>query len=288
MTSIFDYDIAFSRNIGWVTREEQHRLRKKRVAIAGLGGVGGRHLLTLTRLGIEKFNIADPDVFDVANFNRQLGADMTSIGRKKIDVMSELASAVNPKIDLRPYPNGVTDQNIDDFLDGIDLYVDGLDFFVIDIRERVFAMCAERGIPAITAAPLGIGTAFLAFLPGKSTFEEYFQMHGRSTREKLLRFLVGLSPAMLQMAYLVDPSTADFDNHKGPSTPMGCDLSAGVVGSMALKILLDRGKLPAAPRGLHFDAYRNKLTHTWRPGGMKNPLQQLILTIVRRKLGNDQ
>ena len=285
MTIAFDYNTAFSRNVGWVTQEEQQQLRGKRVAIAGLGGVGGRHLLTLARLGIQNFNIADPDVFEIANFNRQLGADTDSVGRNKIDVMSELASAVNPGLHLQRFPNGVTEQNLNAFLDGADLYVDGLDFFVVDIRERVFAKCAARGIPAITAAPLGMGTAFLAFMPGKMTFEEYFRMQGQTTREKLLRFLVGLSPAMLQMNYLVDPTSADFDNHKGPSTPMGCDLSAGVIGSMALKVLLGRGNVPAAPRGMHFDAYRNKFTRTWRPGGMNNLFQQLMLTIARKKLG---
>ena len=284
MTAIFDYATAFSRNIGWMTRDEQQSLRVKRIAIAGLGGVGGRHLLTLTRLGVGQFTIADPDVFDVANFNRQLGADMNTVGRSKIEVMSELARAVNPEIELRQYAAGVNTENLDAFLEGADLYVDGLDFFVIDMRERVFAACAERGIPAITAAPLGMGTAFLAFLPGKMTFDDYFGMHGQSTKEKLLRFLVGLSPAMLQMTYLVDVSSADFERHKGPSTPMGCDLSAGVLGSMALKILLSRGRVPAAPRGLHFDAFRNRLSRTWRPGGMRHPLQQLMLAIARKRL----
>ena len=282
---IFDYETACSRNIGWVTEREQQVLRYKRVAIAGLGGVGGRHLLTLTRLGIQNFNIADLDVFDVANLNRQLGADMTSVGRPKIEVMSELARSVNPDLDLRIFPDGVSGSNLDAFLDDVDLYVDGLDFFVVDIREKVFAACAERGIPAITAAPLGMGTAFLAFIPGKMTFEDYFGMHGQSTREKLLRFLVGLSPAMLQMRYLVDPTSADFDNHRGPSTPMGCDLSAGVTGTMALKVLLARGAVPAAPRGIHFDAYCNRFTRTWRPGGIRNPLQHLMLKIARKKLG---
>jgi tRNA A37 threonylcarbamoyladenosine dehydratase len=281
----FAYDEAFSRNIGWVTREEQQLLRDKRVAIAGLGGVGGRHLLTLTRLGIQHFNIADLDVFDVANFNRQLGADMTTVGREKIDVLSELATAVNPDVELGRFNHGVNKESLDEFLDGVDLYVDGLDFFEIDVREKVFAACAERGVPAITAAPLGMGTAFLAFLPGRMTFEAYFRTQGHPTREKLLRFLVGLSPAMLQMSYLVDPSSADFDNHKGPSTPMGCDLSAGVMGSMALKILLRRGKVPTAPRGLHFDAYRNRLARTWRPGGMAHPLMQAVLKVARSRLG---
>jgi hypothetical protein len=283
-SSSYDYHAAFSRNIGWLSEDEQQLLRHKRVAIAGLGGVGGRHLLTLTRLGIQNFSIADLDTFDIANFNRQLGADMTTVGQPKVDVMSKLALAVNPGLDLRQFPDGVNDSNIDAFLNGVDLYVDGLDFFVIDVREKVFAACAKRGIPAITAAPLGMGSAFLAFLPGKMTFEEYFRMRGQSTREKLLRFLVGLSPAMLQMSYLVDPNSADFDNQRGPSTPMGCDLSAGVIGSMALKILLGRGNVPAAPHGLHFDAYRSRLSKTWRPGGMRHPLQQLMLAIARHRL----
>jgi len=71
MQGEFNYEQAFSRNVGWVTRDEQHRLRGKRVAIAGLGGVGGSHLLTLTRLGIGAFHIADFDTFAIENFNRQ-------------------------------------------------------------------------------------------------------------------------------------------------------------------------------------------------------------------------
>ncbi|HSG22550.1 MAG TPA: ThiF family adenylyltransferase, partial [Azonexus sp.] len=72
MMTTFNYDEAFSRNIGWVTEAEQQRLRQSRVAIGGLGGVGGVHLLTLARLGIGRFTIADFDVFDVVNFNRQV------------------------------------------------------------------------------------------------------------------------------------------------------------------------------------------------------------------------
>ena len=67
----FDYATAFSRNIGWVSVEEQARLRAKRVAIAGLGGVGGLHLLTLARLGVGAFNLAELDRFELANFNRR-------------------------------------------------------------------------------------------------------------------------------------------------------------------------------------------------------------------------
>jgi molybdopterin/thiamine biosynthesis adenylyltransferase len=285
MTISFDYDIAFSRNLGWVTEAEQAALRTRRIAIAGLGGVGGSHLLTLTRLGVGKFNIADLDVFELANFNRQAGASLSHVGRTKVEVLAAMALDINPELDLRRFPEGVNASTLGDFLNDVDLYVDGLDFFAVDARRRVFGACTERGIPAITAAPLGMGVALLNFLPGKMTFEEYFGLEGQPVDEQWLRFLLGLSPAMLQMGYLVDPTRVDLANHRGPSTPMACELCAGLAATHALKILLGRGKTPAAPWGVHFDAYRNKLALTWRPGGHRHPLQRLGLWVARRRLG---
>lgn len=280
----FEYGTAFSRNLGWVTDTEQQILRSKRIAIAGLGGVGGSHLLTLTRLGIGNFTIADLDIFEQENFNRQAGASMRHVGREKIEVLEELALDINPELSLVKFSAGVNTENLDDFLDGVDLYVDSLDFFAVDIRQAVFAACAEKGIPAITAAPLGMGVAFLAFLPGRMTFEEYFRLEGQPEDEQLLRFLLGLSPAMLQVKYLVDDTRLDLNAHKGPSTPMACELCAGMAGTHALKILLNRGDVPAAPQGLHFDAYRNKMAKTWRPMGNNNPIQRLGLKIARKRL----
>jgi molybdopterin/thiamine biosynthesis adenylyltransferase len=279
----FDYARAFSRTIGWITTAEQPVLRSKRVAIAGLGGVGGAHLLTLTRLGIQSFNLADFDRFGTENFNRQAGAFQSTVGQPKIEVVSRMARDINPDLDINAFPEGVTPGNMDAFLSGVDLYIDGLDFFVLDIRARLFALCAERGIPAITAAPLGMGAAVLAFLPGQMTFEQYFQLEGQPRNEQLLRFMVGLAPAVLHQAYLVQPSAVDLVNQRGPSTPMACEICAGIAGTQALKILLKRGEVIAAPRGLHFDAYRNKLVRTWRPGGNSNPLQRLILWLARRR-----
>lgn len=280
----FDYKEAFSRNIGWVTEDEQNILRNKRVAIAGVGGVGGVHLLTLTRLGIGNFKISDLDIFEVGNFNRQAGAYMKSVGRPKAEVMAEMAKGINPEMECEVYPDGIDMDNVNSFLDGVDLYIDGLDFFVLDVRRAVFKECWRRGIPAITAAPLGMGTALLCFIPGQMSFEEYFRMEGHDADERQLRFLLGLSPAMLQMGYLADPSRIDLEGKKGPSTPMACEMCAGVAATNALKVLLNRGDVIAAPRGLHFDAYKNKMKVTWRPGGNDNPIQKLALYIARKKL----
>lgn len=281
----FSYSEAFSRNIGWLTRQEQDQLRQKRVAVAGLGGVGGVHLLTLCRLGIGKFHVADFDTFDVANFNRQAGASVSTLGQPKLDVMTRQAQDINPDIEIRGFGEGVTIDNLDAFLEGVDVYVDGLDFFAFQARQQVFGACVRKGIPAVTAAPLGMGAAVLNFLPGGMTFNEYFRFEDGPEEEMPVRFLLGLAPARLQMGYLADPSAVDLANRKGPSTIMACQLCAGAAATEALKILIRRGTVRAAPKGYHFDAYRNKFALTWRPWGNRNPLQRLAIAIAKRQLG---
>jgi molybdopterin/thiamine biosynthesis adenylyltransferase len=281
----FDYNTAFSRNIGWLTQAEQDRLRNARIAIAGMGGVGGIHLVTLARLGVGKFSIADFDTFDQTNFNRQAGASMRTLGLEKVNVMAEQALDINPELDIRIFPEGVNEQNLDDFLNGVDIYVDGLDFFVFEAREAMYRACERLRVPAVIAAPLGMGAAVVNILPGQMSFEEFFCLEGVSREEKALRFLLGLSPALLQRGYLLDRSTVDLATRRGPSTVMACQLCAGVAATEGLKILLQRGPVLAAPHGYQFDAYRNKLVHTWRPGGNRNPLQRLGLAIARHQLG---
>ncbi len=282
--SDFDYNQAFSRNIGWLTPDEQLLLKTKRVAIAGLGGVGGKHLLTMTRLGIGHFHIADPDVFEQVNFNRQAGASLRHIGAKKSDTLKAMALDINPELTIQAFPEGIDPSNIDAFLEGVDLYVDGLDYFVVNARRMVFDACARRGIPAVTAAPLGMGVAILNFLPGGMTFEEYFRLEGHTEEEQLIRFLIGLSPRLLQRPYLVHPAAVDFSAHKGPSTPMATDLCAGMAATQVLKILTGRGKVLAAPWGFQMDAFRNKFVKTWRPMGNRNPLQRLAIHIATKIL----
>jgi molybdopterin/thiamine biosynthesis adenylyltransferase len=283
-TANYSYDEAFSRNLGWVTEAEQQRLKRTRVCIAGMGGVGGIYLLTLARLGIGAFSIADFDTFSLANFNRQAGATVASLERPKLDVMIEMARDINPELDIRRFEHGLTADNVDDFLADGDVYLDGLDFFALDMRQRVFARCTQLGIAATTVAPLGMGAALLNFVPGKMSFEAYFRLQGQTPDMQALRFLVGLSPAMLQMGYLADPSRVNLAERRGPSTIIAVQLCSGIAAAQVLKLVLRRGEVVAAPWGLHFDAYRNRFKRTWRPGGNHNPLQRLLLAVARRRL----
>jgi molybdopterin/thiamine biosynthesis adenylyltransferase/nitroreductase len=281
----FDYDTAFSRNIGWITEWEQQQLRRKKVAIAGMGGVGSAHLLTLTRLGVGAFRIADLDRYELVNLNRQVGAVMSTLGRPKADVMAAQARDINPEVGMEIFGSGIDDGNIDAFLTGTDLFVDGLDFFAIGIRRTVFRRCAELGIPAITAAPIGFGSSFLIFRPGGMTFERYFRLEGLPEDRQYVNFAVALTPRGFHRSYLVDPSRMDLARRRGPSTAAAIQLCAGIVGTESVKVLLGRGKVRAAPYYHQFDAYAGR----WKRGrllfGNAGPLQSVKRMVGYRVFG---
>ncbi|NQU69878.1 MAG: ThiF family adenylyltransferase, partial [Rhodospirillales bacterium] len=275
MTAEFNYQEAFSRNIGWISEREQEQLRCKKIAIAGMGGVGGAHLMTLTRLGVGSFHIADLDRFELANMNRQAGASMATLCREKTDVMAAMVRDINPEVDLKIFEEGVDEGNIDAFLAEVDLFVDGFDFFVIDIRRKVFARCAELGIPAITAAPIGFGAAYIIFMPGRMTFEQYFRLDGHAEERQYVNFALGLTPKGFHRSYLVDPSRLDFAGKRSPSTSAAIQLCSGVVGAEAMKILVGRGTVYAAPWYNQFDAFRARWKRGLLPLGNNGPLQAL-------------
>lgn len=280
----FSYEEAFSRNIGWLTTTEQRELRGKRVAIAGMGGVGGSHLVTLARLGIGAFTIADFDHFELANFNRQMGARISSLDRPKAATMADMARDINPELSITIFEEGVTDSNLDAFLQNVDVYVDGLDFFVIEMRRKIFARCRELGIPAVTAAPIGMGTAYLVFLPDRMSFEDYFRFEGIADDRQYVNFGLGLAPDGLHRSYLMDPTRWDFAGQRVSSTGLSCELAAGVAAAQVVKLLLKRGEIPAAPWHCHFDAYTGQGRKRWLPFGNGNPWQRIKLAIAYREV----
>ncbi len=281
----FDRNTAFSRSIGLITKQELDLLKGKTVAIAGLGGVGGSYLLTLARLGVGGFHIADMDTFSIENFNRQAGANMNTLGRAKVEVLKEMALAINPELRIKVFSEGVNNQNISEFFLGVDTYVDGLDFFAFRVRESVFRFCYQKKIPATTVGPIGMGAALMNFLPGGMSFDDYFQWKPTDSDLDLsIKLLLGLTPSACHRFYIVDPSALDFEARRGPSLPMGIELCAGVLGTEVLKILLKRGKTFEAPHSILYDAYFNKLFHHYVMFGNRNPLQRLKYFLAKWKM----
>jgi molybdopterin/thiamine biosynthesis adenylyltransferase len=281
----WSYREAFSRHEGLVSPAEQERLRTACVAIIGMGGVGGVHLMTLARMGIGAFRIADPDVFETANFNRQYGATLASLGRSKVEVMAELARGVNPEVEIHSFAEPVGESNVARFLDGADVLVDGVDFFEIAARRLVFREARKLGLWGVTAGPHAFGTGWLTFSPDGMTFDEYFDLDdSMDESEQIIAFAVGGTPSPLHLAYLDLSKFFRPQARSGGSVGFACHLASGVVAAEVLKILLDRGPRRPAPWYFQFDAYRQAFRsgRLWR--GNRHPLQRLKRWWLLRKM----
>jgi hypothetical protein len=92
----FDYAALTARNIGFVTDTEQTLLRQATVFVCGTGGMGGACLMALARMGVGRFIIADIDSFEVSNINRQVFANLDTVGQHKAEASAEALKRFNP------------------------------------------------------------------------------------------------------------------------------------------------------------------------------------------------
>lgn len=275
---------AFSRNIGLLTRGEQKKLSQARVAIPGMGGVGGVHLITMVRSGVGKFTIADFDTYEPVNVNRQYGARVPDFGRSKIDVMAEQALFINPYIDISFFRNGISESNLDEFLEGVDVVLDGLDFFCFDIRRKLFNRAREKGIYVITAGPMGYSSAMLVFSPESMGFDEYFNIRsGMTDQEKYLSFALGLSPKATHVKYM-DLKKVSLDTKAGPSLNAACQICSGMAAAEAFKVILGKGKVKAVPHYFQYDPYLQVLRKGRLFLGNRNPIQKIKMRVVKSLL----
>lgn len=272
----------FSRNIGLISEAVQTRLLATRVAVAGVGGVGGIHLLTLARMGIGQFNIADMDTYERANISRQFGAKHSTLGQPKAQVLASLLQDINPTINCRLYSDGVSRENIDDFLHDADFFVDGIDFFEIDIRRELFKRARQKGIYALTAAPLGFGATLQVFSPHGMSFDDYFGINdSMSYVEKLAAFAAGLAPRPYHLKYL-DLSKVSLAERRGPAVAPACTLAASLIATKVVRIVAGYA-VRSAPCYTQIDLYRSKFRKGYLVWGGKNPLQRLKRIIILKK-----
>jgi len=274
------YREAFLRNLGLLTREEQEKLKRSTVAIAGLGGVGGIFTLGFARLGVGGFHLADPDEFEIKNMNRQAGAMVSTQGKPKAEVMRSMVLDINPHARVQTFTG--KEDSLDGFLQGVDIVVDALDFFIIDERRKLYRAARERGLYVVSAGPIGFGSALQVFDPKGMSFDEYFDLNDTLSHEEMnIRFGLGIAPKLLQRAYF-HVTKVNFSVQVAPSLVTGTFLAANLVTTAAIKILLQRGKLKPMPHSVHVDPYVGKHKKVYLPFGNRGPIQRLKLWYVRR------
>ncbi len=145
---------SFSRTAMLLGDAAMERLEKAKVAVFGLGGVGGYVCEALVRCGIGSFDLVDHDVISETNLNRQILATRGTIGRQKTEVMRERMLDINPDVNVRVFDCFFLPENADTFpFEEYDYVVDAVDTVTAKIELILRAQAA--GVPVISSMGTG-------------------------------------------------------------------------------------------------------------------------------------
>ena len=144
----------FSRTQLLLGKEAIEKMSNSRVAVFGIGGVGGYVCEALVRSGVGAFDLIDDDKVCLTNLNRQIIATRKTVGKYKVDVMKERMLDINPKVDVRVHKCFFLPENADDFpFEEYDYVVDAVD--TVTAKLEIIVRAKSLNIPVISAMGAG-------------------------------------------------------------------------------------------------------------------------------------
>ena len=144
----------FSRTELLLGKEAMDKLQNSRVAVFGIGGVGGYVCEALVRSGIGAFDLIDDDKVCLTNLNRQIIATRKTVGQYKTEVMRDRILEINPKAEVRIHNCFYLPENADDFdFSEYDYVVDAVD--TVTAKLELIMRAKESGTPVISSMGAG-------------------------------------------------------------------------------------------------------------------------------------
>ena len=144
----------FSRTELLLGKEAMDKLGGSRVAVFGIGGVGGYVCEALVRSGVGAFDLIDDDKVCLTNLNRQIIATRSTVGRYKVDVMKERMLDINPDVDVRTHQCFFLPENAEDFpFEEYDYVVDAVD--TVTAKIALVMQAKEKHVPIISSMGAG-------------------------------------------------------------------------------------------------------------------------------------
>ena len=141
--------------------EGQSRLVDASVLVVGAGGLGCPVALYLGASGIGRLILADGDVVDLTNLQRQIGHETAAIGENKAESLARRIRAINPGIRVEPYTQNLSGDELDARVGEVDLVVDASDNFAT--RHAVNRACVAQGKPLVSGAAIGFSGQLAVF-----------------------------------------------------------------------------------------------------------------------------
>lgn len=144
----------FARTEMLLGREGMDRLRGARVAVFGIGGVGGYVCEALARSGVGALDLIDHDRISLTNLNRQIIATWKTLGQYKVEAMRERIEEINPRAQVRTYRTFFLPENAEEFsFAEYDYVVDAVD--TVTAKLGIILTAKEAGVPVISSMGAG-------------------------------------------------------------------------------------------------------------------------------------
>lgn len=144
----------FDRTRLLIGEEGLAKLKKARVAVFGVGGVGGFAVEALVRSGIGAFDLIDNDTVALSNLNRQIIATRDTIGKLKVEVMRDRILSINPQVEIRMYPCFYLPENAAEFdFSQYSYVVDAVD--TVTAKIDIIMQAQAAGVPVISSMGAG-------------------------------------------------------------------------------------------------------------------------------------
>ncbi len=160
----------FSRNYPTLSSSQQEKIRHAKIAIVGLGGLGGSAFEALVRMGFENFIVIDCDKFEITNLNRQKLSTLNMIGMKKTDVAKKFATLINPNCKIKAIYGKIEGKNSILAAKWADIVLDCLDNPYS--RVALHTACEKAGKPCVFGS--ASGAYGMASMFKKSNFKKVF------------------------------------------------------------------------------------------------------------------
>lgn len=257
-----DYLERTKRNQFWMGGEQgQLRLQGLKVGVAGLGGMGSNIAEILVRLGVQNLKVADPDIIELSNLNRQVIANLKTIGMKKMDASIAELLNIEPSLKIEKFPDGIRQNNAVQFVDGLDLVINEIDVLHVSEQIHLLEAARSRNIPVYTTLVVGVGVRLYKYDPsGEFTPRQFLSgVLEDPSLESLIRTFAEPLPSYMQAGEL-DAFKEEVKSRAGipifgASTFLGQSL-------LVIRALADLGylrnsqnmpKTPALPQFLSLD-----------------------------------
>ena len=169
---LYGDDILFEKNMDFFTLSQDEKIRQTKVAVIGAGALGQMAAHQLVRSGFEQLILVDGDVLEYSNFNRQLYATDSTVGRSKVEVLKAGLLDIHPQIDITTYETFLNGNNGKELVSEADIVVDCVD----DMETKVYLekLMDELNIPLVHGAVEGWYGQVTTIFPGDRVLEQLY------------------------------------------------------------------------------------------------------------------